>query len=286
MSFKSKLSKLIAHISPALFFRIAYFHNRGRWLNLKNPQDLSEIWIKHLLAGKVNDIAYLADKYAVREYVKQKGLEDILVPLLAVWETGSAIEFTHLPQRFAIKANWGAGKNIICTDKSSFNADECRARCTKWLSEPAQYSYSEYHYNLIPHKIICEAFIEDSKGLFPLDYKFICINGEPCCVLACFGRETGHASYMPYSLDWKPLPEYNKHIENYVVEKPKNLDTMIQIAKTLAEGLELVRVDLYDTGERIFFGEMTLTPAGCIFHRWSQKALDDMGAIYREAKIK
>lgn len=42
----------------------------------------------------------------------------------------------------------------------------------------------------------------------------------------------------------------------------------------------LARVDLYDTGTKIYFGEMTLTPAGAIFHNWSQKALDDMGSFY------
>lgn len=45
-------------------------------------------------------------------------------------------------------------------------------------------------------------------------------------------------------------------------------------------GLDLIRVDLYDTGTKIYFGEMTLTPAGAIFHNWSQKALDDMGSFY------
>ena len=42
----------------------------------------------------------------------------------------------------------------------------------------------------------------------------------------------------------------------------------------------LERVDLYDTGTKIYFGEMTLTPAGAIFHSWSQKALDDMVSFY------
>ena len=55
---------------------------------------------------------------------------------------------------------------------------------------------------------------------------------------------------------------------------------MISTAERLADGIDLVRVDLYSNGSRIWFGEMTLTPAGCIFHRWTQKALDDMGDIY------
>ena len=108
----------------------------------------------------------------------------------------------------------------------------------------------------------------------------MCIHGKPFCVLACTGRESGNADYMPFTLDWKPLPEYTKNGDLYEIPKPKELDKMILIATKLANGLELVRVDLYDTGDKIYFGEMTLTPAGAIFHNWSQKALDDMGSFY------
>lgn len=31
-------------------------------------------------------------------------------------------------------------------------------------------------------------------------------------------------------------------------------------------------------------GEITLTPAGCIFHKWTQKALDEMGRFYYQTK--
>lgn len=114
--------------------------------------------------------------------------------------------------------------------------------------------------------------------------QFICIHGKPFCVLACFGRESRHADYMPMSIDWTPLPEYNKNGMNYLVNRPKNLEKMIEAARILSKEFELIRVDLYDTGDKVIFGEMTLTPAGCIFHSWSQKALDDMGKFYYESK--
>lgn len=179
--------------------------------------------------------------------------------------------------------NFGATMNIICTDKSKFNTSDAIEKLSGWLTMPV-YSHSESHYNLINRKIICEAFIEDGHGGFPIDYKFICIHGKPFCVLACTGRESGHADYMPMTLDWKPLPEYNKNGKTYHVDEPRHLAEMIDIATRLSKDIELVRVDLYDTSDKVIFGEMTLTPAGCIFHRWSQKALDDMGEFYWETK--
>ena len=251
-----------------------------RFLRLRHPKNISEIWICKLLDGEFCERAYLADKYAVRDYVKQRGLERILIPLVGVWDDAYDIDFEKLPQAFALKMNYGAGMNIICKDKGKLNKDEIVEKLTDWMNRSA-YSHSDTHYNYIKRKIVCEEFITDSHGGFPYDYKFMCLKGKPFCVLACGNRESGHADYAPYSLDWKLLKEYKKD-EFKEVERPAHLDEMIEVAKTLSRGLDLVRVDLYDSDRGVIFGEMTLTPSGCIFHRWTQKAIDDMGRFYRE----
>ena len=263
-------------------FILSYFHNRHRLPNLRHPKDLSEIWIRRVLDSKIIDLAYLADKYAVRDYVIEKGLESILTPLIAVYESADDIDFDKLPGRFALKANFGAGKNIICTDKSKLNYEQCREKVRTWLKSGV-YSQAERHYNLIPKKFVCEEFIDDGSGGFPVDYKFMCIHGKVYCILGVGGREAGHGSYLPYTTDWKPIPGYYRgdSTAHEPLPRPANLEDMIQVAEKLAEGIDLVRVDLYSNGSRIWFGEMTLTPAGCIFHRWTQKALDEMGEAYR-----
>ena len=235
-----------------------------------------------MLDSKIIDLAYLADKYAVRDYVIEKGLESILTPLIAVYESADDIDFDKLPGRFALKANFGAGKNIICTDKSKLNYEQCREKVRTWLKSGV-YSQAERHYNLIPKKFVCEEFIDDGSGGFPVDYKFMCIHGKVYCILGVGGREAGHGSYLPYTTDWKPIPGYYRgdSTAHEPLPRPDNLEDMIQVAEQLAEGIDLVRVDLYSNGSRIWFGEMTLTPAGCIFHRWTQKALDEMGEAYR-----
>lgn len=262
-------------------FIVSYIHNRGRFPNLNHPKDLSEICIKRVLDGKINKLSYLADKYAVREYVESKGLVHILTPLLGVYENANEIDFSKLPNRFALKANFGAGMNIICTDKSQLDYDVVKKKTTQWLTSGV-YSLSERHYNLIPKKIVCEEFIDDGTGGFPTDYKLMCIHGKVHCILACSGREKGHAVYLPYSVEWKPMYDYYKTVPPKIdlLKAPKNLTKMIHVAEILAEGIEFVRIDLYTDGNRIWFGEITLTPAGCIFHRWSNKALDEMGRLF------
>lgn len=264
-----------------LSFILSYLHNRHRFPNLLHPRDLSEIWIKHVLDGKVNELSKLADKYEVRRYVSEKGLGTILTPLITVYSSAEEIDFDSLPNRFALKANFGAGKNIICTDKSELDYEQCRKQVREWLRS-SHYSVSERHYDLISKKIVCEEFIDDGTGGFPVDFKFMCICGKVQCILGVSGRERGHGSYLPYTTEWRPIPEYYRgnSTASEPLPRPDNLDEMINVAERLAEGIDLVRIDLYSNGSRIWFGEITLTPSGCIFHRWTKKALDDLGAKY------
>lgn len=276
------ISRIISKVSPRMHFCLAYYHHRHRWPNLKAPKDLSELWIKRLLDGEINQYYKLADKYLVREYVKECGCEEILTGLIGCYSKGEELDFDILPQKFALKANWGAGMNLICTDKSKYAEKEIRNQIDLWLSGP-KYAFSERHYNLITRRIVCEEFIDDGTEGFPIDYKFICLKGEIKAILVCNDRESGHADYIPYNINWKPLYDYciAKHDDSELVKKPKNLSKMIECAKKLASGIDMVRVDLYSNGNRIWFGEMTLTPDGCIFRRWTQKAIDEMGIYYR-----
>jgi hypothetical protein len=48
---------------------------------------------------------------------------------------------------------------------------------------------------------------------------------------------------------------------------------MLQTAATLGRDLDFVRVDLYDVGRQIYFGEMTPTP-GCGASRFEPELMD------------
>lgn len=277
-----KISRLVSAFSPKLHFYMAYYHHRHRWPNLIEPKDLSELWIRRLLDGGINHYYTLADKYLVREYVRRCGCEDMLPGLIGCYSKGNELDFEMLPQKFALKANWGAGMNLICTDKSKYSEAKLRNMIDSWLAGP-KYAFSERHYNLIDRKVVCEEFIDDGTGGFPIDYKFICLKGEVKAILVCNDRDSGHADYIPYDINWNPLYDYciAKHDSSELVNKPNNLSEMIASAKKLASSIDMVRVDLYSNGTKIWFGEMTLTPDGCIFRRWTQRAIDEMGNYFR-----
>lgn len=58
------------------------------------------------------------DKYAVREYVANKGLSDILIPIYGGGYTHfEDIDLSKLPDSFAIKATHGCKMNYLVPDK-------------------------------------------------------------------------------------------------------------------------------------------------------------------------
>lgn len=95
------------------------------------------------------------------------------------------------------------------------------------------------------------------------DYKFFCFSGEPYCVYVAKDHFPGQLSQISfYDLEWNRLDvKYVEH-PNCNVEKPKHFDEMMRIAKTLSKSFPFVRVDFFDTNEKLYVAELTFYPGG------------------------
>ena len=71
-----------------------------------------------------------------------------------------------------------------------------------------------------------------------------------------------------FDKDWnhQPFIGLNPKAENALVQpiKPANLDIHLEIARKLSSGIPFSRIDLYDTGDHVYFGEVTFYPASGI----------------------
>lgn len=146
-------------------------------MDLKNPKTFNEKiqWLK--LHDYPNNQLVIngADKYKVREYVKKKGLGDILVPLLRHWDRPEDIDWEKLPDKFVLKCNHGCAYNILCNNKNAFDKDDAIKKIKKWMKEDFGAFNIETHYSKIKPHITCEKFLGDCI----VDYKFFCFNGKP-----------------------------------------------------------------------------------------------------------
>ena len=94
----------------------------------------------------------------------------------------------------------------------------------------------------------------------PPDYKFFFFDGQPRLYQVDMQRFVGHRKNL-YDMDWPMLPVKYNHDNGSDVPRPPNLEDMIDVSRKLSKGFDFVRVDLYSTGERTFFGELTHYPA-------------------------
>ena len=91
-------------------------------LNLKNPQTLAEKVVYLSLHGLPELAVSCTDKWEVRTYVAQKGLEEILIPVCGeAVSRAEDVDFEALPDRFVLKATHGCSMNYVCTDKAGLN---------------------------------------------------------------------------------------------------------------------------------------------------------------------
>lgn len=256
------------------------FHRK---LNLKNPSTLADkVSYMELFESDPLKVK-CTDKYAVRDYVIQKGWEEILVPLChGVCEEAEQIDFDALPNQFAMKATHGCGMNLICEDKKLLTEDQVRRTASQWLEKEYGRACIEPHYKQIPHRIIFEKFLQNADQI--IDYKFHCIHGKPDFILVCSNRVSG-LKLDVYSPEWELMDiVVDEEKGNGNIERPLQLEKMLEIAASLSADFSFVRVDLYEIEGKIYFGELTFSPATGVFPSFHEDFLEEKGKLLQLSK--
>ncbi len=273
--------------SEALYLKFRFRLEMGYWLNLKNPQTFSEKlqWLK--LYNRRPEYTTMVDKYAVKDYVAKRIGISYVIPTLGIWEHPEDIDFDTLPDSFVLKTTHGGGGGgvVICRDKANLDIIKVQEKLRSSLCQDIAYYSCEWPYKNVQRRIIAEEYIESEPEL--LDYKFFCFNGKVEFLKVDIGRyKEHHANYYDRSFHLLPFGEilFMPDVEA-VVKKPNCFDQMIKLAEKLSEGQPFIRVDLYNVGNRILFGELTLYPASGLENyspaEWDRK-IGDMLELPKE----
>lgn len=254
-------------ISPALNTQLHFLWVHKHPANLKKPVTFAEkiSWLK-LHDYAVNPLVkQCADKLQVREYVKEKGLEHLLNPLIAVYQYPEEIEWECLPNKFVLKWNYGCGYNLLCSDKKLLHIKKAEKQLEVWGKENYWLYNAELQYNIEDKRILCETFLESEEPDGLLDYKCYCFHGKVLAILILARSETEETAAVFMSPKWDLISDvFSKYKRVIVPEKPECLDEMVKAAEILAEPFPFVRVDFYQQNGQAVFGEMTFTPAAGI----------------------
>ena len=233
----------------------------GVFPNILSPRNFTEKVLWRSLFDRRPILRQFADKCAARDFVEERVGSGILPKLYHVTQNPETIPFAGLPDRFVVKPTHGSGWIKLVPNKAELDIPALIEQCKFWLSQDFYRKCRERVYKGLPRRIVVEEMIEDGTEGGPADYKFFVFHGKVEIVQAIFGR---HAKFSIYHLDrqWRNL-NFNFNYEPFVGEAPRppHLEEMIGIAETLAKDIDFVRVDLYDTPRKIFFGELTATPS-------------------------
>ena len=248
---------------------LEYQFNRrmGYKPNIDNPTTFNEKlqWLKLYYHNPL--ITTCADKYKVKKYVSDKIGKEYVVPLIAVYNKPEDIDFDKLPSQFVLKTTWGCGNNLIVKDKTKLNRDNTIKLFAKWLNIKKNHYYLsfEWGYKNIEPKIICEKILVEKGRPTPMDYKLFCFNGKVEFVtvtLSCSHedgshRDTVEKNFYDRDFNYIDVRFSDDNFDPKLVEKPKNLSEMIEIAEKLSTPFPEVRVDMYNIDGKIYFSEMT-----------------------------
>lgn len=99
------------------------------------------------------------------------------------------------------------------------------------------------------------------------DYKVHIFNSGDPIILVCRDRRGGRSSKKAYyDTQWRKMDLREGEGEAFDCPKPQHLEEMIEASRQLSEGFPFVRVDWYEAEGRLWFGEMTFTPANGAKH--------------------
>lgn len=231
------------------------WEKHGKVFDWNNPKDLNEkiIWLEY--CTDTTEWTRLADKYKVREFIKERGLENILIKLYGKWDNADNIDFDCLPQKFVLKCNHDCGSYHLIDKEKGFDKKEIISNLNNHLKYKFGTHNGELHYARINPCVIAEEYIESNNTLSSslIDYKIWCFNGKPFCIFVIHNRTHRSMCTNVYDLEWNVHPEWSVFSEHYqngggIIPRPESLDKMLKAAAILSKGFPQVRIDFYDIG--------------------------------------
>ena len=244
-----------------LYLQLLYRLELGRKLDLKHPKRFTEKlqWLK--LYDRNPLYTNLVDKLSVKEYVARLIGEESVIPTLGVWERAEDIDWNMLPDKFVLKTTHSGGGTgvILCNDKLLLDKNKVEEILTRSLKQSVFPTLREWPYKNVPHRIIAEQLLDKDPIYDDVpDYKFYCFHGVPRVLLIASNRFTSH-NFDYFDMDFNNLGITSNMGNRSAISftKPPCFDEMKKVASKLSHGFPHVRVDMYYSNNRIYFGELT-----------------------------
>ena len=199
---------------------------------------------------------FVSDKEFVKLYVKAVAGEQFNVPTIKVLHTIEEVKDYQFPADCCIKPTHLSGEVILRRHGQPIDFEKIKS----WFGVSYYHANREANYKTLKPKVIVEPLIFGSDNVS--DYKIFCYMGKPKLIQVNMDRHLEHTEKI-LDTEWNEMP-FSLHYprSERPIEKPRNLSTMLELARLLSQQFNLVRVDLYSNGEECLVGEITNCPGG------------------------
>ena len=258
MQIKKFIISLLGLLPKKIRMFLKFVLRQGYIPNFINPRSFNEKIFGIKLDPSSVRFSYYADKFMVREYVKNKIGEKYLIPIIYVSDCANAELISKLRPNFILKANHDSGNVYVIKEGQSYDFEKIAKLINKSLQVDYGKLYDEPWYSCIKPKVIAEKLLVKSDGTQPEDFKFHVFNSNKVILQVDYERFNDHSrtfyneygDLLPYSL------KYKNKLKPLTLSKD-SLNEMVCLARTLSMGFSYVRIDFYNVDGNIFFGEMT-----------------------------
>ena len=233
-----------------------YWRTFGYATTFRHPVTFNEKSNWRILNDHRPEIGLTSDKLASKELAARSAQ---VAPLL--WWGTDLAEFAAmtLPDRWVLKPNHRAG-GIVHFGAGKPDLKQLKTLTKGWMFPEEAAVLGEWAFTQARPGFLAEERLGDGTEA-PADYKFFVFDGEVTVVQVDVGRFSGHQRRF-YTADWQPLNDRLTYPLAEIQPPPDHLGEMVDLAERLGKPYDFIRVDLYDTADGVFFGELGACPGG------------------------
>jgi hypothetical protein len=254
--------RIISPLPDRPFLCLKYASIYGRFPDLNHPTRFSELQQLRKLSDRDPLYPVIVDKARVKEFFRERTGPEFVIPTYWVGTDLDTVDWTSIPLPAVVKPTHASGAGYFLNSREDI--DELMANRPEgdWLAQDHSTFNREWAYRDVPRQIIIEKML-GRPGEVLADYRFYCFNGRTVHI-EIRQPVDGRMYEAIYSPDWERL---ELHTDYYPVlpgnlPRPDNLEKMLETVSRIGEGIHFARIDLYNTGEGLFAGEVTLYPSG------------------------
>jgi hypothetical protein len=242
--------------------RAEYRRVTGRSPSLLRPRRFTEKMQWRKLFELDPTFAVLSDKLASRDFVAARIGPGRQADLLWQGIDPNAIPFDRLVPPYVLKSTHASGHVLIVRDPAGLDVTAARAAARGWLTSCHGSAMNEPAYIHLPRRLIVERLVQRPDGTPPMEHRISVFDGRVIFIRTNTHDENGQTRFADlYSRDWTWLPINWGTVPHPVPPpRPVRLAELIELAERLGAGLSYCRVDIYDCGDTLTVGELTLYP--------------------------